>query len=540
MISYCEYLRTLIPGLPWERTNRASTYKIRNLSQKESERLADHLKIAFLGYLRGSRIIAQKQSERGGFYQVKVRDLSTALLQLAARQLLQNPVFLSKDYDFMEALLKGIFLSVVLPYLDMFDYPNEEAFKGVLLDCGVAVNQLKDYIETQWQELEEPLPEKTEDSARKTLANYLRIISTQGEKEGAFYHAIKTGDFWLYKACIRKYVKINEFNNRGLPLTYSIVLFGSLDILKDAIVSGADVNGFRHRDDRGGEEEYENIFYSDVKPSFSKNHDLNPLFKAVETKNDAAFKLLITAGAHINTCGLRDEILITLLQLVVTEGNIDWVKFVVESGAALELQNENYLFKSALAISVEDSYHHIARYLVSRGADIHKTTKGCTLLHVLLKAKLPSVSFFIYLLDVLKLSLIEKDNDSKTPLDFLLAPDEKGQNLLHRWAGQVAENDLFAYVFIRLAYSLSYMQICIPDKKGDSLLSIFYKIKPEFNSYFATHVLPPMIVANLQTRASNQPLMPQVSELSQSSFFQPSAKGSRPGHLYYFSYKTSN
>ncbi len=515
-----EYLRTLMPGLPWERTKLASTYKIRNLSQKESARLADHLKIAFLGYLRGSCIIVQKQSERGGFYQVKVRDLTTALLQIAARQLLQNPVFLSKDYDFMEAfLLKDISLSIVFRYLDMFDYPNEEAFKGVLLGCGVAVNQLQDYIETQWQGLEEPLPEKTENSARKTLANNLRIIEIQAEKESACYHAIKNGDFWLYKACIRKYLKIDEVNNRELPLTYAIVLFGSLDILKDAIVSGADVNGFRQLEDRNDEDK--NIFYPPVTVlGFDRSDDINPLFKAVETKNDAAFKLLITTGAHVNTCGVRDLRIITLLQLIVDEGNIDWVKFVVESGAALELQNDR--FKSALAISVNGSYHHIAQYLVSRGADIHKTTHGgCTLLHVLLRAKLPSVSLFIYLLDVLKLSLTEKDNDSKTPLDLLLEPDEKGQNLLHRWAGQVAENDLFAYVFIRLAYSLSYTQICIPDKKGDSVLSIFHKIKPEFNSYFTTYVLLPMIVANLQTRESNQPLMPQVSELSQSSFFQP-------------------
>ena len=516
-----EYLRSLMPLLPWVRNlNRnASTYEIRNLNKKESDLLTQHLKMAFLGY--PVRIAAKKQIGHDSIYQVSVKKLSLGFLQLASRQLLQHPILVVKDADFMESFFpKAVFLNVLLPYLDMFDYASEEAFKCILLNFGVSVCKLNNYINAHWQNLENVLPEKLETTPRKKLVDNLREILLK-EGESAFYKAIKSNDFWLYKACIHKgYVSIDQLNDKDLPVIFRVVEFGSLDILRDAIAAGAAMNSFH-----APEHDDVNIFFEDYHGG-DEQWDLDPLHEAARQKKYAALKLLVAAGANVNNISMIESTTTTLLQTLVTKGDLEPVQFIVESGAALNYSTDKA--NAALSIAVKHCYYRLARYLISQGAEINKrTSKEETLLHLVLDPlsslqplPLLQIEFFIYLLDVLKLSLLEKDRQSKTPLHLIVKRGEDEQTLLHHWAKKVAENSLFAYAFIRLAHCPYFSGLCIPDEKGHTPLSILQGAKPEFWNYFENKVMP--ISANLQReRYQFQALTPSVSEMSQFRLFQP-------------------
>ncbi len=371
-----ECLRSLMPLLPWARNpdNRASVYEIRNLNEKESDYLVQHLKFAFLGY--PVRIAAKKQigQSRNVFYQVQVSNLSVDLLQLAARQLLQNPILVIKDADFMENLFpEAVWLLVLLPYLDMFDYANEEAFKCILLNCGVPVSKLNKYIEEHWQSVKKSLSKEEAAHEKKLISQLRRMNSENGESE--FYKAIESDDFWLYKACIHEgHVSIDQLNGEYFPVIFRTIEFGSLAIIRDAIAAGAALGSVRAPDLI---ERNSHIFFKGGKgdySGYSDNYysDMDPLCEAARQGKYVALKLLVAAGMNVNNLSLKDCYLETPLQALVKKGELEPVQFIVESGAALNYNTEGY--DAALSIAIRECYYRIARYLINQGAEINKIT----------------------------------------------------------------------------------------------------------------------------------------------------------------------
>ena len=513
-----EYLRSLMPLLSWMRNPRLRTpaYEIRDLNENESSRLMQHLKLAFLGY--PVRIAVKKQTDQQGVFWVRLTNLSLDLLQLAARQLLQHSIFVIKDADFMGTLfLKDVLLTNLLPYLDMFDYEKEE-YERILLNFGVPVCELDHQIEMQWQNLENDLPYQLEESPRKKLVSRLREIdSKNGESE--FYNAIKNNDFWLYRAYIHKrYVNIDLLNDQQLPVIFNTVRYGNLAMIRDAIAAGAALNSFRCPED-----EEENIFFEGCQGD--ETRDVDPLYIAIEQQKYAALKLLVAAGINVNNLSVQNNVAFqTSLQVLLEEkGDLEPVQFMVESGAALNYSDD--IQDAPLSIAIDKCYYQIASYLISQGAEINKiTSKGETLLHLVLNPSpsallLPSfqIKFFIYLLDVLKLSLLEKDYKSERPLDLIVNRGEDGQTLLHHWARKVSESELFAYAFIRLAHCPHFAGLCISDEKGDTPLKILQRENRKFWDYFEKNVIP--VSANLQKEISQSPLTPSVSEMGQFNLF---------------------
>ncbi len=482
-----QYLLILMPTLPWERKGLGPVYKIGNLKKEESNQLAYDLKIAFLGY--PVHISIEKQFEN--IYQVEVEGLSTALVQLAARQLLEYPIPFKREGGFMEEILsKDLILNIMLPYLDIFDFASEKELKIMLLGFGMPIHQLNKYIESQWQELEEPSPEKIADSTRKRLINALKEINSAEDKEAIFYKAIKTDDFWLYKLLIYKgYVSIDEWNERRLPLVFHAVSLERSNILEDLIISGADIRSFFPPDPQEPNQEPENVFFSDT--GDSESTPIDPLTQCVEAKNHAALALLVAGGANVNNLDAGG----TILHLAVQLGNLDLVKFLVESGAALHY-NPSW-FGVPLNRAVSNADYPMARYLISQGADIHKIRRGAkTQFYLSLQSlELPSIGFFIYLLDVLKLSLTKSDYHSEILCDLLLRRNKKGETLLYQWANKVEEIPLLAYLFIRLAYSPFFEEIF-------SSCSDALKKNLIFSSYFSKNVTQSI----LEVRLSNHNL----------------------------------
>jgi ankyrin repeat protein len=112
------------------------------------------------------------------------------------------------------------------------------------------------------------------------------------------------------------------------------------------------------------------------------NHDGDPpLWLALTMQQFATAKLLVQAGCQTNFLFAETEL--TLLQRAVLEGKLPLVKFLLQSGANVNL-HDNPEQASALhvAAGLGDQVSDIIRELVRAKADVNlQDVQGCTALH---------------------------------------------------------------------------------------------------------------------------------------------------------------
>ncbi len=122
----------------------------------------------------------------------------------------------------------------------------------------------------------------------------------------------------------------------------------------------------------------------------------------------------IEKGADIDFIG---DDLTTALQYAAKSGYIDIVKYLVESGANLEISHQYRLYMTALLYATENNQLEVVKYMVGKKADIDcKRIDGLTALHLSLWRALFDIA--LYLIEN-GANVEARDDTGKTPLHWV-------------------------------------------------------------------------------------------------------------------------
>ena len=169
---------------------------------------------------------------------------------------------------------------------------------------------------------------------------------------------IKNNDILKFVRLVNsKNVNLNLENNEGLtPLLYTIQE-NNLKMFNILIGKGVNIN-------------------------LENKNGISPLMYAINQRNYDMFNKLIEAGANINSKDKNNGN--TLLHIAVTKKDLKLVKFLIEKGANIDLQNK--YGNTPLHLAVPYGYKDIVNFLIFQGANTNiKNEKNQTVYDIVNK-----------------------------------------------------------------------------------------------------------------------------------------------------------
>ena len=142
------------------------------------------------------------------------------------------------------------------------------------------------------------------------------VIATYWAKMGALKKDIARRQARTLIGLLLKYQKsgdVNVTDENGVSLLLSATLLGELDLMRDILKPP---------------------FFADV--NLPKNDGVTPLMIAAINENDAALRILLSAGASVN---LQDNKGMTALMYAVINGSVSATTTLIENGADAMIKN---------------------------------------------------------------------------------------------------------------------------------------------------------------------------------------------------------
>jgi uncharacterized protein len=248
-------------------------------------------------------------------------------------------------------------------------------------------------------------------AVRALLARKADVNAPQTDGSTALHWAVYHEDVTLVDDLLRAGAKAAVANREGATPFYLASVAANAAIMDKLMKQGVDVNGtvLRHGETplmfaaRTGRPEAVKLLLEagarvDARDTMRQT---TALMWAAEQGHADVVKVLVAAGADVNAQTIIEQAKrrrgvvykqgenhstggVTPLVLAARQGNLEAVKVLVDSGAALNKPAGDG--STAMLVAIQNGHYDVAQYLVEKGADINKANqKGWTPLYLAVK-----------------------------------------------------------------------------------------------------------------------------------------------------------